>query len=181
MTDIEYNKVKESYIRHVQSYMKDVGNLFPHITIFANHKDANVDDKPAVIHIPIPDEFMENDETKDTFVNDILPEVFKTVKDDFIPYSVAWGSEAWVRSIDKDEKMPDDYKSIPIKKEVLFVSIESKDKQETIIYDIKRDGKQVNSDGSITDVIQLTEAQESGMVNATEGRFSGLFKMLEKA
>jgi len=180
MTEDEYKKVKESYIKHVQSYMKDVGTLFSHITIFANHKNADDDDKPAVIHIPIPDEFMENDETKDTFVNDVLPQVFKTVKDDFIPYSVAWGSEAWVRSIDKDEKIPDDYTTIPIKKEVLFVSIESKDKQETVIYDIKRDGKQVNSDGSITDVILLTEAEESG-VHTTEGRFSGLFKMLEKA
>jgi hypothetical protein len=179
MTEEEYKKVKETYIKHIQSYMKDVGNLFPHITIFANHKDTD-DDKPAVIHIPIPDEFMENDETKDTFVNDVLPEVFKTVKDDFIPYSVAWGSEAWVRSMPKDEKQPEDYRTIPIKKEVLFVSIETKDKQETVIYDIKRDGKQVNSDGSITDVILLTEAEESG-ITATEGRFSGLFKMLEKA
>jgi hypothetical protein len=180
MIEDEYKKVKDTYIKHVQSYMKEAGNLFPHITIFAKHKDAE-DDKPAVIHIPIPDEFMEDDETKDMFVNDILPQVFKSVKDDFIPYSIAWGSEAWVRSISKDESMPDNYKSIPIKKEVLFVSIETKDKQESIIYDIKRNGKQVNSDGSITDIIELTEAQESGMVNSSEGRFSGLFKMLEKA
>jgi hypothetical protein len=64
---------------------------------------------------------------------------------------------------------------------VVFISIETKDKQDTLVYNIERNGKQVNSDGSITDIIQLTKAEESGDASNISGRFTGLFKMLENS
>lgn len=179
MTQEEYESLKKSYIAHIQQYIKDVGNLFPHITVFADHIKKTEETKLAIVHIPIADEFMENDETKDYFIKERLPEAFKSIKEEFVPTAVAWGSEAWVRVMNTKEKHPENYKDIPIKKEVIFVSIETENSQETIIYDIKRDGKQVNPDGSITDIIQLTEAEESGIASGASGRFTGLFKMLE--
>jgi hypothetical protein len=181
MTEEQFESVKKSYVEHIQQYIKDVGNLFPHITIFAEHKDKEANDKPAIIHIPIPDEFMQSDKMKDQFLEDHAPDIFKTVKEDFIPTGVAWGAEAWVRKVSNQDEIPEDYRDIPIQKEVVFVSIETKDKQETIIYDINRNGKQVNPGGSITDMIELTEAEESRMNAGVTGRFTGLFKMLEKA
>lgn len=184
MSPEKYQEVKEIYIEHIQGYMKEVGNLFPHITIFAEHKNKEQSDKPAIIHIPIDDQYMESDETKDEFINEVIPDVFKTIKHDFIPSAVVWGAEAWVRTVSKEEVTDDevgDYKKIPIKKEVVFVSIETKDHQESIVYDIKRKGKQVNSDGELSDIIELIEAAESGTMNNTSGRFSGLFKLLENA
>ena len=35
MTDEQYEQLKKDYIDHIQRYIKEVGNLFPHITIFA--------------------------------------------------------------------------------------------------------------------------------------------------
>lgn len=179
MTEEQYESLKKSYIGHIQQYIKDVGNLFPHITIFAEHIDKK-NTKPAIIHIPISSEYMETDETKDRFLSETVPDIFKTVKEDFIPTGVAWGAEAWVRILEKDEEPPENYETIPISKEVIFLSIETKNKQETIVYDIKRNGKQVNSDGSITDIIELIEAPESGLTGGT-GRFTGLFKILENS
>jgi hypothetical protein len=180
MTQDDFKDLKETYIEHIQQYIKDVGNLFPHITIFADVKNAKQDDKPAIIHIPIPEEYMETDELKDKFLEMVLPDVFKAVKEEFIPVGVAWGAEAWVRTVDKNT-VPEDYKKSPIEKEVVFVSIETKGNHETLVYDIKRGGKQVHPDGSITDVIELAEAKESGMSTGATGRFTELFKLLENS
>ena len=177
MTQDDFKDLKETYIQHIQQYIKDVGNLFPHITVFADIKDAKEDDKPAIIHIPIPEEFMETDDLKDKFLEEVLPGVFKAVKAEFIPIGVAWGAEAWVSK----DSVVEDYKKLPIEKEVIFISIETKDNHETLVYDIERNGKQVHSDGSITDIIQLTEAKESGMSSGATGRFTELFKLLEKS
>ena len=180
MIEEDFEDLKETYIEHIQQYIKDVGNLFPHITVFADQKNAKEDGRPAIIHIPIPTEYMESDESKDNFLKEVLPDVFKTIKEEFIPIGVAWGAEAWVRVINK-QTLPENYKKIPIEKEVVFISIETKDKQDTLVYNIERNGKQVNSDGSITDIIQLTKAEESGDASNISGRFTGLFKMLENS
>jgi hypothetical protein len=180
MTEESFKDLKETYIEHIQQYIKDVGNLFSHITIFAEQKNAKKNSKPAIIHIPIPDEYLETDEMKDKFLEDILPDVFKSVKKEFIPSGVAWSAEAWVRIID-NKNIPENYKDSPIKKEVIFISIETKDKYETVIYDIERNGKQVNLDGSISDIIKLTKAKESGMNTGAGGRFTELFKLLENS
>ena len=180
MTQDDFKDLKQTYIEHIQQYIKDVGNLFPHITVFADIKDAKEDDKPAIIHIPIPEEFMETDDLKDKFLEEVLPGVFKAVKAEFIPIGVAWGAEAWVRTVEKNAVVKD-YKKLPIEKEVIFISIETKDKHETLVYDIERNGKQVHPDGSITDIIQLTEAKESGMSSGVTGRFTELYKLLENS
>jgi hypothetical protein len=180
MTEEDFKDLRETYIDHIQQYMKDVGNLFPHITVFADVKDAKEDEKPAIIHIPIPTEYMETDELKDKFLEQVLPGVFKKVKEEFIPTGVAWGAEAWVRIVDKNTTLKD-YKKSPVEKEVVFISIETKDKHETLIYNIERNGKQVHADGSITDIIELTEAKESGMPRSAQGRFTELFKLLENS
>jgi hypothetical protein len=181
MTQDDFKDLKETYIEHIQQYIKDVGNLFPHITVFADVKNPKKDDKPAaIIHIPIPIEYMESDKLKDKFLEEVLPDVFKLVKKEFVPTGVAWGAEAWVRVVEKDTTLKD-YKKSPIQKEVIFISIETKDKHETLVYDIERNGKQVHPDGSITDIIELTEAKESGMSTGATGRFTELFKLLENS
>ena len=70
--------------------------------VFAEHKDKS-DTKPALIHVPISDEFMETDKGKDLFVDEMLPMVAKKVVEDFKVYAIAWSSEAWMRMADKDD------------------------------------------------------------------------------
>ena len=50
---------------------------------------------------------------------------------------------------------------------------------ESIIYEIKREGKQVNSNGDYVDVIKLEQEFKDEMATSTVGRFSGLFKKLK--
>ena len=177
MENAQYEELKEEYIKHLIDVISETGGLFPHITIFAdilNPKEEEKD-KPAIIHIPIPDKFMTDDKSKDEFIDEIIPDIFKDLKKKFEPHGVAWSSEGWMRQLDKSDKMPDDYKKLPIKKEVIIVTLGTKDKEEVIIYEVKRQGKQVNSDGDLVDIVKL-EKHDGDQPNSVAGRFSGLFK-----
>lgn len=60
-----------------------------------------------------------------------------------------------------------------------MISIESDGPAESIIYEIKREGKQVNSDGDLVDVIKLEQQFKDETAPSTGGRFTGLFKKLK--
>ena len=123
---------------------------------------------------------MENEETKDEFINDVLPDVFKSLKKKFIPVGVAWASEAWMRVADKDfNPNTDDWKAVPIKKEIIIITIESEFDNTCITYEIKRNGSQVNSDGELTSSIELEKLDEMASPTSVGGRFTGLFKKLK--
>ena len=174
MTEEQYVKIKDAYLENIKRYMLSSGSLFAHITVFGQHKDG--DDKDAIIHIPIPDEFMKSEERKDKFMDDVFPEIASTIKKKFIPYGIGWAAEAWVRVLSKDEKMPKDWKSIPIAKEVVLVQLEFKEKKEAIVYEIKRLGKQVNEDGDLVDQIDLIEDPNYSSPESMSGRFSNLYE-----
>lgn len=180
MIEQEYQDLKDIYIKHIKTYLKETGGLFPHVTILADHLDKTEHPTNAIIHIPIPDQYMNDDDSKDEFVDVVLPEVMKTVKEKFEVHAIAWASEAWMRRADKDFDFDNqDYKQLP-KTEVLFVSIESQDREETQIYEIKRIGMKVTDEGDLCDDVELTEITEFGNPEHTEGRFSGLYKKLIK-
>jgi hypothetical protein len=179
MTKEKYFDLQEDYIQHIMDYVKESGNLFPHISIFADiiePKDEEID-KPALIHIPIEDKFMEDGDTKDEFINDIIPDVFKSLKQRFIPVGVAWASEAWMRTADKNsDPEKKEWKGLSPKKEIIIISIESEFGDNCFMYEIKRLGIQVNSDGELTDSIELEKLEDLSSPDSVGGRFSGLFK-----
>lgn len=182
MTKEKYLELQEDYIQHILEYVKESGNLFPHISIFADITKPKEEEKnkPALIHIPIDDKFMENEDTKDQFINEILPDVFKSLKEKFIPVGVAWASEAWMRVANKNfNPNTDDWKAIPVKKEIIMISIESEFNNACIMYEIKRMGTQVNADGELTSCVELEKLDELGSQDGVGGRFSGLFKKLK--
>jgi hypothetical protein len=185
MTDEQYQNLQEDYINHILEYVKESGNLFPHISVFADiikPKNESEKDKPALIHIPIDDEYMKDDESKDRFVDGILPDVFKDLKEKFAPKAIGWAAEAWMRVIDKKNFNPekDNWKAIPVRKEVIMINIETENKQECFLYEIKRLGKQVNSDGEMTDIIELNKLDDLSNHESMAGRFSGLFQKFNK-
>jgi len=182
MTTEQYEELKKDYINHIKEYVTDNGGLFPHLTIFADVKKPNKgeENKPAIIHIPIPDEWMESDEMKDKFIDNVIPDLFKDINKKFIPHVIGWAAEAWMRIADKNfDPSKENWKNIPIKKEVIMINIESDRPSESIIYEIKREGKQVNSNGDLVDVIKLEQEFKDEMAPNTGGRFSGLFKKLK--
>ncbi len=71
MTREEYFDLQEDYINHILEYVKESGGLFPHISIFADIIKPKKEErgKPALIHIPIDDDFMKDEESKDYFVD----------------------------------------------------------------------------------------------------------------
>jgi hypothetical protein len=181
MTKEKYFDLQEDYINHILSYVKQSGGLFPHISVFADIIDPKEDeiDKPALIHIPIDDDFMKDDESKDRFVDVELPKAFKELKKKFEPAGIAWAAEAWMRVIEKKnfDVIQDNWKAIPVKKEVIMISIESKDyDKKCILYEIKRQGKQVNNDGELIDNIELERLEDMANPDQMSGRFSGLLK-----
>jgi len=182
MTKEKYLILQEDYIEHILEYVKDSGSLFPHISVFADIAVPKKDeiDKPALIHIPIDDKFMETEDSKDEFVNKILPGVFKSLKEKFIPAGVAWASEAWMRTAGADFDIDkDDWKSIKNKKEIIIITIESDFGDSCFMYEMKRLGSQVNSDGELTNIIELKKLDELSTPDAIGGRFSGLFKKIK--
>lgn len=180
MTEEQYYKLKEDYIEHILEYVREEGGLFPHLSILADIKEPSPEEenKPALIHIPIDEQYMESEENKDEFVYDILPVVFKKLKKDFTPTAIAWASEAWMRIVDKNfDVSKQNWKEIPIKKEVIIITIESEFENISHLYEIKRKGKQINSEGTLIDAIQLEKLDEEFKgASKVEGRFSGLFK-----
>lgn len=182
MTPEKYEAMKADHIDYVTNYIKKEGNIFPCITIIADKINADEDEKSAIIHMPIGSEFLESSKAKDDFVDNIIPKVFKEVKQDFIPYATIWVAESWVRRADKDFDFDkEDFTTLPISKEVVFILIETKDKEEAIVLEIKRSGMQVNEEGNMVDKIDLVPVEEyNDLPNKVGGRFSGLFKIFDQ-
>jgi hypothetical protein len=179
MTQEQFNTLKTEFISNIKEYVTDSGGIFPHLSIFADLQEDD-ETKPALIHVPIPEELMMDDEGKDKFVNIVFPEIAKEVKKrNFKPMAIAWTAEAWVRTADKNKGLPEDWKKLPIEKEVVIITIESDDDKECVLYDIVRNGKQVNSDGEIVDNVTLIEAKDLKYPDGIVGRFSGLFSKLK--
>jgi hypothetical protein len=178
MNKEEFDKLKEDYINNILDYVKSEGGLFAHISIFAKEKE-NSNEKPALIHVPLSDNIMEDDEGKDLFIEKILPRLAETITEKFNVFGVAWSSEAWMRVANKEEEV-EDFSLLPIDKEVIFITIESVNHDaECIMYEINRNGVSVNEDGDLVDVISLTKSDIDNTVKMS-GRFSNLLKYFKK-
>lgn len=181
MTAEQFNILKEDFITNIKEYVIENGGIFPHVSIFADIKNPESEDenKPALIHIPIPDELMIDDEGKDKFVNNIFPKIAADVKKKFNATALAWTSEAWVRTASKEKPITTDWKELPIEKEVVIITIESNYDKECVIYDIVRNGKQITPEGNMVDKIELIETKNLAHPDGLGGRFSGLFDKLK--
>jgi hypothetical protein len=158
-----FKEMKDEYIDHLKTLMVEEGFIPPIITVFAKNLE---NDEKAVIHIPIPAEFMKDDASKDEFVEKVFPNVAKKLKEDFNPVALVWSAEAWMTIMDEDEQD---------KKEVVMISVETNKKQQSLIYEIKRNGMEFVKDKGLVEKIELDELiNQSGL--KAEGRFVGLFK-----
>lgn len=183
MNKMEFKVVIENYITNTLNFVTEFGGIHPHIAIFADIKDPqDIDEKnqAAVLHLDMPEELLQSEEGKETFMTKVFPELAKKVKEKFNVYGVIWISEAWMRTIDKDEKIPDNYKDLPIKKEVIMINIETIENTEGRIFELKRHGKQVTSSGDFVDKIELIQFgdEDGNSIKNVGGRFSGMLKQL---
>lgn len=173
MTTEEYNSMKQGYLELITQILTDQGGIDPSISVLGVHK---TDGKNAIVHVLIEEKFMKDDESKDRFVDEMIPQIAKEVRKQFDITAVAWASEAWLRKADKDKPLPADWKALP-KTEVLFITIESAEHNDASVMEIIRKGKMVNEDGELVDDITLVPLPEfSEAMEESAGRFTGLYK-----
>ena len=169
----KFDKLKENYLDMVVSGTKEAGGLPPHITLFGYHNDDH--EKQAIIHVPIKDELM-TPEGKTKLFNKVIPELAKDIANrKFTIYALAWASEAWIREAKGEDKVDENWKDIPIKKEVIIINMESTVKNEFIMYDVARVGHKVSDTGDFIDNIELTMIEQDDMTNVG-GSLTGLSK-----
>lgn len=180
--------LKNDYIDFIKTTIQETGGLHPSFTVFCQIKMESEEDKPkmGLIHIPIPGKFIESDDSKDELVNEVLPQISKTVKKDFIPYALAWASEVWISRVDKKKvKEIDDISKLAEaakKVEAIFINIESEEENMVYVYEIIREGKQITTDGDLVDKIELKEAtdlSQSSNEGTVGGRFANLFHLFK--
>jgi len=174
MTKEQFLEIKDEYLDNMKSMLLELGNIQPTVTVIADHLEEN---KPAIVHIPLPEKIANSDTGKQLFVDKMLPEIAIKVKEKFTVKAVCFASEAWMRESHKDDFNPevDDYKKLPIKKEILIISIDTETNTESHVYEIIR--MSVSPTGDIVENIELREMPElSEHYGTSEGRFNGLYK-----
>jgi hypothetical protein len=187
MNSVEFDELKIEYLANIKNYIENQGGLFSHLTIFAkinenfsieeDLEDDEAPNKPALIHVPIPDEFLSDEDAKQRFIDNVFPVMIKEVKSKFDIYGIAWASEAWLRQAPIGFKV-ENFKQLPIKQEVVIISLDTEfDNEKCLVYNIERVGKKVNGDGDLIDNVVLTENENSNKtVDGMAGRFCGLYK-----
>lgn len=174
MTEEQFIEIKGEYLNKIKKMILELGNIEPHVTIIGDHLE---EDKPAIIHIPLPEKIANSDKGKQLFVDKMIPEIAVKVKERFNIQAVCFASEAWMRESHKDDFNPDkdDYKKLPISKEILIISIDTEAETESHVYEIIR--MSVSPTGDIVEDIELREMPElSEHYKTSEGRFNGLYK-----
>lgn len=153
MDQIKYQEVKKDYIDNIVRHIQDVGNMFTHIALLGVKK--NSDGQVGIIHIPIDSSFTADRESKKEFFTEVVPKVAKKVKEEFDIYGSYFTSEAWMRIGGKDQDF-EEAMSTAIKEEVLIIiGYTVKTGLTSEIYNIERNGKKVNSDGDLVDIVTL--------------------------
>jgi hypothetical protein len=181
MTKEEFIELKDSYIDNIQKYFKEIGDLFAHVALFCEFKkDAeDYDERPAIIHIPIPGDLLKSNDGKDFFIDSLLKDAVKDVKEKFIIKGLAWSAEAWMKVANKYPKNHKEMDDLSVKAEVIIISIESDYVNECNIFEIERSKISVQNDGSLK--AEEINFNNLGMQDASNvgGRFFGLYKSIK--
>jgi hypothetical protein len=172
MTKEEFKEIKEYYIESTKETLLKNGNLEPVITIMGNLKDNNT---PSALQIVLPEEVANSDENKQLFVDQVIPKLAVEVREKFTIEAVGWSSEAWLREIPKDEFKVEDYKKIPIKREILIITIDTAKESECYAYEIVR--MSVSPNGDLVENVELVELPDvASSASNSQGRFNNLYR-----
>lgn len=182
MTEEAYIELVDVYKNKIIEIVNKTGNLPANISLFVEKKeDKDGSTNPDVLIMEIPDQFMVSDESKDFFVDMILPSIFKKFSEKYTISGIGFTSESWLREATQEQlDEVDDYKDLPIKKEIVVMGLDSDIKSETIIYDIKNLGLQVSGEksGFIKNVELVVNPALSGLITVS-GRFVNLYKKMK--
>jgi hypothetical protein len=170
MTELEkIENFKKENNENMARLIAASGGLPPVCTLFVEHQGEN-----KVIVAPVPADALENTKNKERFIS-IMPKFFKALEEDgnkIICFS--YSCEAWLRAVDKDDKIPDNLEDLS-KIEVVITSYETADSSVMEVSNIVRNGKIVDRDGELIDCITLEKNEELKDGAELGGRFSNMF------
>lgn len=133
-----YEEIKNLYIEHVKELITDLGELYPHITVFATGlSDSNAE--LSIIHIPMPEEMSNTPDGEKEFYQEMIPEIFKEIKKKFKPYGVG---------------------NIEIKPNTVDLNLDFGEIQEVITFEISKKGMKITEYG-LTNTISLENMKTS--------------------
>jgi hypothetical protein len=170
----KFIEIKEGYLNDIKSMLLENESLSATITIIGEERKSL---SSSIVHIPLPEKIINSDEGKQMFVDVMIPEISKKINEKFSIYAVAWASEAWMREAPVNDYNPekDNYKDLPIKKEILIITIDTEIAVENHVYEIVR--MSIGPNGDLVEKLDLVELPEmSKAMGESEGRFSGLYK-----
>lgn len=175
MTDKIYQELKQDHVKHVLKMVEKTGSVYPHITIIC---ERDGEEKPTVIHIPIPGEFMQNDETKEQLVEQVFPEIKEELKKKkFTVVAICFASEIWIRESSPEEyKEIEDYHDIPVNDEGIIISIEDEKENTTYCYKIVKESMSVGEEG-LNGKVRVEEFHKPIIIpqGTGNGRFANLY------
>ena len=158
---------KKELLQNIEAQMKDEGKVTAFVQILGEKEGV---DKPVIVHIAID---FEDDDSKDFFIEEIIPEISKKLRRSSItPHQVAFVSEVWVTVINKDTKEK-------TKNEAVMIALSSESGETMEAYDIVRHAYEVDEDGELSSKVDLVKNEDlSGDSSSSEGRFSNLYRTI---
>jgi hypothetical protein len=176
------NHIKEFKIANVQMMqylLSKQGGLDPMIVVLV--KESN--DEMNIVAVPVPGEFLHDDQTKDVLAGAIPSLLGMLAKQGKEPVCFSFSSEAWLRKTPEGvTEVPDNWKDLP-KTECMISSYESANASEMEVFEIIREGKMANENGDLIDAIVLRPHSievDGEKPKALKGRFFGAFQEFYK-
>lgn len=174
--------VKEFKIANVQMMqylLSKQGGLDPMIVVLV--KESN--DEMNIVAVPVPGEFLHDDQTKDVLAGAIPSLLAMLAKQGKEPVCFSFSSEAWLRKTPEGvTEVPDNWKDLP-KTECMISTYESADESDMEVFEIIREGKMANKNGDLIDAIVLRPysiGENGEKPKALKGRFHGAFQEMYK-
>ena len=182
MTPERFEISKVEYLDNIKAFANTNNGLKPMLTIIADIKNPTPDQegKSAIVHIPIPGDIMNSEKGKEYFIQVMLPNIAKEIKEKFTAIAVCWACEAWMRKSEEGiTEVPDTWKELP-KEEIVICTIESSEETNSYLYNIKRTNVlSVNFIGELVDQsieLELIKIDEAAKIS---GRFTDLLKIFQ--
>jgi len=162
-----FEKLKKEQISFVLKSFDENKSIYPHITIIGYHLE---EDKPIVIHMPIPGKIMNNKEQKEFFVEYIIPDIKKSILEKNIEIKcVCFVSEMWKKEISLETNEE-------ITSEGVIINMDCADFCTIRLYNIVRNNMKVTADGFESSTFLEFQDEKIDPSGIGEGLFANLYK-----
>lgn len=173
---------KKANTEMIQYLLAKQGGYRPMITVLV--RTGPEDQDINIIALPIPEELMDSDMSKD-FLAAQIPNIFEYLqKEGKEPICFSWSSEAWLRMAPKDTvEVPDNWKELE-KSECLICTYESENESDMEVFKMFREGQIATPEGELIDAIRIEPypfsfGNDGESAKTVGGRFMNLFKKIK--